>query len=78
MCPWYPKCFGGCTKDRVKDPEDNHQPRFCAGYQLFLEHADTKLKNIALGWTQQQADLNEHTKSRGVYNAFDDLVKNKK
>jgi len=77
MCPWYPKCYGGCTKDRVKDPGDNHQPRFCAGYQLFFEHADAELKIIASRWTQQQNDLQEHTQTRGVYNAFDDLVKNK-
>ena len=78
MCQWYPKCFGGCTKDRVKDPGDNHQPRFCAGYQLFFEHADAELKKMASRWTQQQADLQERAQSRGVYNAFDDLVKKPK
>ena len=75
MCPWYTKCFGGCTKDRIKDPQDNHQPRFCAGYQLFFEHADADLKKIAARWSQQQADLQERDRTRGVYNAFDDLVR---
>ncbi|HZK93253.1 MAG TPA: anaerobic sulfatase maturase [Prolixibacteraceae bacterium] len=77
LCQWYPKCFGGCTKDRIKDPGDNHQPRFCESYQLFFEHADKELKNIASRWTQQQNDLQERAQTRGVYNAFDDLVKNK-
>ena len=22
FCPWYQKCFGGCIKDRIKDPDD--------------------------------------------------------
>ena len=62
----------------VKDPKDNHQPRFCAGYELFFEHADGKLKNIAARWKQQQNDHQERTQTRGIYNAFDDLVKNQK
>ena len=75
MCPWYSKCFGGCTKDRIKDPLDNHQPRFCKSYQLFFEHADATLKYIAFNWIQQQADLDARNQTRGVYNAFEDLVK---
>jgi uncharacterized protein len=77
-CPWYSKCFGGCTKDRVKDPQDNHQPRFCNAYQLFFSHADTTLKNIASQWIQQQSDMQEYTRTKGVYNAIDDLIRHKK
>ena len=78
VCPYYSKCFGGCTKDRIKDPNDNHQPRFCAGYTRFFEHADQELRNIASQWQKQQADDQERIQTRGVYNAFDDLVGKKK
>lgn len=51
-CKWYSKCFGGCIKDRIKDPNDNGQPRFCISYQLFFEHADTRLKQLAERWKE--------------------------
>ncbi len=75
MCPWYSKCFGGCTKDRIKDPGDHHHPRFCDSYKLFFEHADAALKTIALTWNQKQTDLQEGSQSRGVYNAHNDFLK---
>jgi len=75
MCKWGSKCFGGCTKDRIKDPADNHQPRFCKSYQMFFEHADADLKKMAVKWMQGQADHQERIENKGVYNAFNDFVK---
>jgi uncharacterized protein len=75
ICKWNSKCFGGCTKDRIKDPADNHQPRFCKSYIMFFEHADNELKKMASQWKQQQADHRERMESRGVYNSFKDFMK---
>ena len=58
-CPWLTKCFGGCIKDRLKDPNDNRQPRFCLSYRLFFEHADSQLKQLAEQWKE----------ARGTYDA---------
>lgn len=69
LCPWYTKCFGGCIKDRIKDPSDHRQPRFCHSYQLFFEHADARLKGLAERWKQKQADYAEFNRNGGVYDA---------
>lgn len=75
FCPWYTKCFGGCTKDRIKDPNDQRQPRFCLAYQMFFEHADVKMRQLAELWQQKQSDYAEVERTGGVYNAFNDFVK---
>jgi uncharacterized protein len=75
FCPWYSKCFGGCTKDRIKDPNDQRQPRFCLAYQMFFEHADAKMRQLAERWTQKQQDLEEYQRTGGYYQAFKDLKK---
>jgi uncharacterized protein len=75
FCPWYSKCFGGCTKDRIKDPNDQRQPRFCLAYQMFFEHADAKMRQLAERWAQKQQDLEEYQRTGGYYQAFKDLRK---
>jgi uncharacterized protein len=75
FCPWVTKCFGGCIKDRIKDPNDQRQPRFCQSYQMFFEHADSKMKLIASQWRRKQAEHTEFEKTGGVYNAYKDFVK---
>jgi len=72
FCPWLSKCFGGCTKDRIKDPADQRLPRFCKSYIQFFEHADSTMKLLAQKWMQQQSDLREKETSRGNYWAFQD------
>lgn len=73
LCPWYTKCFGGCTKDRIKDPGDQRQPRFCRSYQLFFTHADAKMKQLAEKWKQHQADYAEFQHTGGLYNSSNDF-----
>jgi len=75
FCPWYTKCFGGCTKDRIKDPNDQRQPRFCRAYQLFFEHADARMKVLAEQWVKKQSDYEERERTGGTYNAFNNFVK---
>lgn len=73
-CPWLTKCYGGCTKDRIKDPADNRKPRFCQSYKMFFAHADERMRILASHWKQNQRDMQEHQKTGGVYNAFDDFM----
>ncbi len=72
-CPWLTKCYGGCTKDRIKDPEDQRKPRFCVAYQMFFSHADNTLQQMASRWKQQQRDMKEQQETGGTYRAFRDL-----
>jgi uncharacterized protein len=74
FCPWYSKCFGGCTKDRIKDPNDQRQPRFCRAYQMFFAHADSSMKILAQNWKQKYSDYQEHERAGGYYNAFKDFI----
>lgn len=75
QCKWLTKCYGGCTKDRIKDPRDNRKPRFCASYKLFFNHADSALSDIAVQWQQNQYDQQKARQGGQTYNAFNDFVK---
>ncbi|HKJ41342.1 MAG TPA: SPASM domain-containing protein, partial [Sunxiuqinia sp.] len=75
QCSWLTKCYGGCTKDRIKDPRDNHNPRFCASYKLFFKHADPTLSDLAVQWQQQQFDQQQAQQGNQTYNAFNDFMK---
>ncbi|GET29539.1 anaerobic sulfatase maturase [Prolixibacter sp. SD074] len=75
QCKWFTKCYGGCTKDRIKDPRDHRKPRFCEAYMMFFEHADGVLIQMAAEWKKQQSDYQEYQQSGGTYNAFKDFVK---
>lgn len=49
-CEWRSLCRGGCPKDRTRDPGDRGVSHFCAGYKIFLAHADAELKKLAEDW----------------------------
>jgi uncharacterized protein len=46
-CEWLKQCYGGCIKDRVRDPKDYGHNHFCESYRYFFKHADAKLKEFA-------------------------------
>jgi uncharacterized protein len=46
-CEWLKQCYGGCIKDRVRDPIDKGHNHFCESYRYFFKHADTQLKAFA-------------------------------
>lgn len=54
FCRWLKHCRGGCPKDRMNDPADKGVTHFCKSYQMFFEHADEKLKELAVEWKQKQ------------------------
>ncbi|MBT3227632.1 MAG: anaerobic sulfatase maturase [Candidatus Marinimicrobia bacterium] len=67
-CKWQRQCYGGCTKDRLRDPEDNGLSHFCESYIAFFEHSDVRLKELAEDWKakQSQLHLQEPTKAQPV------------
>ena len=72
-CNWYRHCFGGCTKDRVRDPRDKGLSHFCQSYQMFFAHADTELRRLAEDWKKKQ--LEQYKKeTKGIYDATKDFI----
>jgi uncharacterized protein len=53
-CPWLQHCRGGCTKDRLRDPQDRGVNHFCKAYQQFFRHADAAFKRLAEWWHRDQ------------------------
>jgi uncharacterized protein len=49
-CQWLRMCYGGCTKDRLRDPADRGNMHFCKSHMMFFEHADEQLKTLASHW----------------------------
>ena len=74
-CSWLQHCYGGCTKDRIKDPEDRRRPRFCKSYKMLFAHADRQFRELAAEWKQKQAQYQEIQKKSRIYNATDDFLK---
>jgi uncharacterized protein len=54
-CPWLSKCYGGCPKDRIRDPHDEGLNHFCMAYQMFFKHADPHYRLMAKAWKQKNA-----------------------
>jgi len=46
-CKWLDLCYGGCIKDRIRDPKDKGHNRFCSSYRFFFQQADKRLKKFA-------------------------------
>ena len=53
-CPWLKYCWGGCPKDRIRDPRDRGSNHFCQSYKMFFQHADSRLKKLANEWKRKQ------------------------
>ena len=60
-CPWLQHCWGGCPKDRQRDPRDHGVNHFCKSYKMFFEHADRHFRRLAEEWMQQQRASAQHT-----------------
>lgn len=46
-CQWYKLCFGGCPKDRIRDPQTRNRNRFCSSYKKFFSHAHERYLYLA-------------------------------
>ncbi len=52
QCKWLKLCYGGCIKDRIRDPADKGHNHFCSSYQFFFQRADKDLKKLAALYRQ--------------------------
>ena len=52
-CGWLSLCRGGCPKDRLRDPSDRGLNHFCAGFKVFFEHAEARMKALAEEWKKR-------------------------
>jgi uncharacterized protein len=59
-CKWLSYCYGGCTKDRIRDPRDHNLNHFCRSYKMFFNHADEKMQQLATDWQRQQKIAAQH------------------
>ena len=59
-CPWLRHCWGGCPKDRQRDPRDHGLNHFCKSYKMFFEHADRHFRRLAEEWMRQQRASAQH------------------
>ncbi|PCI28598.1 MAG: anaerobic sulfatase maturase [SAR324 cluster bacterium] len=46
-CKWLKQCYGGCVKDRVRDPKDRGHNHFCGSYKYFFERSEGRFKHFA-------------------------------
>jgi uncharacterized protein len=53
-CQWLIFCRGGCTKDRIRDPQDRGVSHFCKAYKMFFEYADSRMRALAENWLYEQ------------------------
>ena len=67
-CKWKSYCYGGCTKDRVKDLRDQGENHFCVSYKMFLEHADPILKAIATRYHEARGQETKTFDASGLFN----------
>ena len=63
-CQWLKHCWGGCTKDRIKDKRDENHNHFCIAYKMFFEHADDRFKKLAEEWKTNQEHRIAETKKQ--------------
>lgn len=52
-CRWLRNCWGGCTKDRIRNPRETGPNHFCRSYKMFFEHADEVLVRMACEWRER-------------------------
>jgi uncharacterized protein len=53
-CRYQKHCYGGCTKDRLRDPADHGSNHFCKSFIQFFDHADVQLQKLAENWKREQ------------------------
>lgn len=47
QCQWLKLCYGGCIKDRIRDPRDKGHNRFCESYQYFFSRVHPHFERLA-------------------------------
>ncbi|MFO7945643.1 MAG: SPASM domain-containing protein, partial [Armatimonadota bacterium] len=59
-CPWWDICHGGCPKDRVyATGRTDCATYLCEGYKMLFEHADSRLRELAQHYQEEQAQMRD-------------------
>ena len=45
-CPWLSFCYGGCPKDRLRNPATKRFNPFCESIKMFFAYADERFKEL--------------------------------
>lgn len=70
-CQWLRYCYGGCTKDRIKDPRDKNHTHFCKSYMMFFNHTHERMLELARNWTEEQRRLHEQEMAKQNNQTYD-------
>ena len=54
QCAFLDRCRGGCTKDRLRNPQDTGLNYFCEGLKAFFAHSDPHFRRMAAEWKTRQ------------------------
>lgn len=46
QCKWLKQCYGGCIKDRIRDPLDKGHNHFCESYKILFKRTDERFKKL--------------------------------
>lgn len=65
-CQWLKYCWGGCTKDRMRDPRDKGISHFCQSYKMFFTHAHSRMEKLASEWKREQDKLARQEKVKNA------------
>lgn len=63
-CPWLKHCWGGCTKNRLNNPNDRNFDFLCDAYKIFFDYADERLTKLGNDWKEQQREKRTQEKER--------------
>ena len=58
-CQWLSHCRGGCTKERLHNPQGHGAVFFCEAYKIFFEHADSIYRDLAEKWLAEQQGIEQ-------------------
>ncbi|MFC2111318.1 anaerobic sulfatase maturase [Bacteroidota bacterium] len=56
-CNWLSFCYGGCPKDRIRDPGDNGQNHFCDSFKQFLSYTEPFFRELAEQWKADSRNI---------------------
>ena len=53
-CRWFPKCRGGCTRQRPGYGATGARSSLCEAYKAFFNHADAEMTRLIADWKKKQ------------------------
>ena len=57
VCEWLSFCYGGCPKDRIRDPRDKGQNHFCDSLKHFISFTEPYFRELAAQWKSDSRNI---------------------